>query len=110
MKVTRIGTAEELPLDVRLLSATNKDLREEVRAGRFREDLYYRLNVIPIRVPAFRERKEDIPLLVEHFNKVLSEANSIEAKTITTEAIEYLQEYNWPGIYGSYEILWRGFW
>ncbi len=97
MKITRIGGSEEISLDVRIISATNKDIKEEINKGNFREDLYYRLNVIPIIVPSLKERKEDIPLLINYFNAKLSESNSIKPKIFTKEAINYLCEYNWPG-------------
>ncbi|HBD93922.1 MAG: Fis family transcriptional regulator [Spirochaetes bacterium GWF1_31_7] len=97
MKITRIGGSEEISLDVRIISATNKDIKEEINKGNFREDLYYRLNVIPIVVPSLKERKEDIPLLINYFNTKLAESNSIKPKLFTKEAIHYLCDYNWPG-------------
>ncbi len=89
----RVGGTTDIKVDVRVISATNKDIKEEVTSGRFREDLYYRLNVIPINIPPLRERKEDIPLLVEHFLKKTSE----NPKRITPEAMKLLMDYSWRG-------------
>lgn len=97
MKICRIGSNKEHCIDVRIIAATNKDLRTEVLNGRFREDLYYRLNVISIRIPALRERTEDIPFLIDYFAKKLSDDNNIDLKKFDTEAIRYLEEYSWPG-------------
>ena len=91
----RVGGNKTMKSDVRLISATNKDLRHEVAEGRFREDLLYRLNVITLRLPSLRERKEDIPLLVEHFLK--GHAGAKEPKTIDEKALEILMKYDWPG-------------
>jgi DNA-binding NtrC family response regulator len=91
----RVGGNKMMKSDVRLISATNKDLRQEVAAGTFREDLLYRLNVITLRLPPLRERKEDIPLLVEHFLK--SKAGAKEPKKIDDKALEILMRYDWPG-------------
>jgi two-component system nitrogen regulation response regulator NtrX len=82
---------------VRVLAATNKDLEAEIRAGRFREDLYFRLNVIPIYVPPLRERAEDIPLLVEHFVADFAVEYGRPAKTVTAGAMARLRSYRWPG-------------
>jgi two-component system nitrogen regulation response regulator NtrX len=95
--VTRIGGAKPVQVDVRVLAATNKALEEEITAGRFREDLYYRLNVVPVHVPPLRERREDIPLLVQYFAGVLSEREGITPKTIEPEAVKCLTELDWPG-------------
>jgi two-component system, NtrC family, nitrogen regulation response regulator NtrX len=84
-------------VDVRVIAATNKDLDEEISRGNFREDLFYRLNVIPFYVPPLRERKEDIPLLSKHFLKEFSAAYSRRSREITDEAIETLTRYSWPG-------------
>ncbi len=89
----RIGGTNDVKVDVRIISATNKDLKEEIAAGRFREDLFYRLNVVPIKIPPLRERKEDIPLLVEHFLRKTAH----DTKRITTEALKLLIDYSWKG-------------
>jgi len=95
--VTRIGGAKPIQVDVRVLAATNKNLEEEIAAGRFREDLYYRLNVVPLFVPPLRERREDIPLLVAHFVNVLSEREGVTPRVVTPEAVQALSELDWPG-------------
>jgi len=95
--VTRIGGARPIKVDVRILAATNKALDEEIAAGRFREDLYYRLNVVPLRVPALRDRREDIPLLVRHFLTVLSKQDGLPPKSIDDEAVQRLVAWDWPG-------------
>jgi two-component system nitrogen regulation response regulator NtrX len=82
---------------VRIISATNKDLKEEVKKGNFREDLLYRLNVIPIMVPPLRERKEDIPLLVDHLLESFAVEYGKKAKKITHEALAVIEAYDWPG-------------
>jgi DNA-binding NtrC family response regulator len=84
-------------VDVRIIAATNVDLRNMVREGRFREDLFYRLNVISIELPPLRQRKEDIPLLVEHFLKKYAEENERPVRRITPEALRPLMAYSWPG-------------
>ncbi|MGQ9591191.1 MAG: sigma-54 interaction domain-containing protein, partial [Planctomycetota bacterium] len=94
--IRRVGGKEYIPVDVRVISATNKDLLEEVRAGNFREDLYYRLNVITIRVPSLRERKEDIPELVENFLEEVAKETGVR-KRIEPAAVQRLAQYNWPG-------------
>ncbi|MBA4313134.1 MAG: sigma-54-dependent Fis family transcriptional regulator [Chlorobiaceae bacterium] len=91
----RVGGTNELRVDVRVLSATNKNLQEESRAGRFREDLLYRLNVITIKMPSLREHREDIPLLVEHFLK--KKSKSKEPKRLTEDALKVLMVYDWHG-------------
>ena len=96
-KVTRVGDSKEIKVDVRVLAATNKDLRQEIAGGRFREDLYHRLAVIVVKVPSLNERKEDIPLLIEHFNRRIADDYGHPAKTFTPDAIKALQEYNWSG-------------
>jgi two-component system nitrogen regulation response regulator NtrX len=96
-EVTRIGGARRISVDVRVLAATNKNLREEIQTGRFREDLFYRLNVVPIAVPPLRERRDDIPLLVAHFLDKLSQQDGIAPKTMSDDAIERLQGMEWPG-------------
>ena len=92
-----LGGVQEIQADVRIIAATNVDLRQMVREGRFREDLFYRLNVISIDLPALRQRREDIPLLVEHFLKKYSEENERPKRRITTEALRPLVSYAWPG-------------
>ncbi len=89
----RVGGTTDIKVDVRVISATNKDIKEETASGRFREDLYYRLNVVPIQIPPLRERKEDIPLLVEHFLKKISN----QPRKITPEAMRVLMGYPWKG-------------
>ena len=93
----RLGGTETIKVDVRILAATNSDLRKLVLESRFREDLYYRLNVIIIPLPPLRERKEDIPLLVEHFLKKFSEENARSGLQFSAEAMKALMDYNWPG-------------
>lgn len=95
--ITRIGGAKPVQVDVRVLAATNKNLEEEIAAGRFREDLYYRLNVVPITVPALRERREDISLLVWYFLQQFAERDGLPARSISDEALQRLSELDWPG-------------
>jgi two-component system, NtrC family, nitrogen regulation response regulator NtrX len=95
--VTRIGSAKPVQVDVRVLAATNKRLEDEIAAGRFREDLFYRLNVVPIAVPPLRERKEDVPLLAAHFVNTLSQREGIPPRALAPEAVQRLQEFDWPG-------------
>jgi two-component system, NtrC family, nitrogen regulation response regulator NtrX len=96
-RVTRVGDSKEIKVDVRVLAATNKDLRKEIDAGRFREDLYHRLAVIVVKVPSLNDRREDIPLLIEHFNRRTAEDYGHPPKNFTPEAIKALQDYNWTG-------------
>jgi two-component system response regulator HydG len=96
-EVERLGSSQPLPVDVRVVAATNRDLREEVQKGRFREDLFYRLNVIAIPLPPLRERKEDIPLLVEHFLAAYCARNQRPLMRVTREALERLVAHAWPG-------------
>jgi Nif-specific regulatory protein len=93
----RVGGTETIHVDIRLITATNKDLEKEVRGGKFREDLYYRLNVVPVFLPSLRERKEDVPLLVNHFLKIANQENGKNVKYISKEAMDYLMNYSWPG-------------
>ena len=86
-----------MQVDVRIIAATNKDLAEEVRQGRFREDLYYRLNVIEIRIPPLRERREDIPLLAEHFVQRISSESGKDISGISSTALNLLIAHDWPG-------------
>jgi len=93
----RLGGLENIKVDVRIIAATNSDLQEAVAAGSFRDDLYYRLNVIVIKLPSLRERSEDIPLLAEHFIRKYCEENSRSLCTIDPAALRTLMEYRWPG-------------
>ncbi|MEW5915260.1 MAG: sigma-54 dependent transcriptional regulator, partial [Gemmatimonadota bacterium] len=93
----RVGSNESVATDFRLIAATNVDLAAEVAAGRFREDLYYRLHVFPIHVPALRERPSDIPLLVEHFRARFAATHKVEPAAFTDETLAQLMEYEWPG-------------
>ena len=93
----RVGGTQRIKVDVRVLAATNKDLTAEIRAGRFREDLYFRLNVIPIFVPALRDRQQDIPMLAEHFMALLAAEYGRRPKRLAPEAAARLQQYAWPG-------------
>lgn len=95
--ITPVGADKSISVNVRVLAATNKDLEKEMAAGRFREDLYHRLSVIVIRVPGLDERKEDIPLLVDHFSHLLTVENGVYKKTFTPEAYAALQAKNWSG-------------
>src|SRR6218665_1155451 len=96
-KITRVGGEKEIKVNVRVVAATNKDLQKEIAAGNFREDLYHRLSVILIHVPSLNERKEDIPVLAEHFLKMICEDHGMPLKTFTKEAIKELQKINWTG-------------
>jgi two-component system nitrogen regulation response regulator NtrX len=96
-KLQRIGGGRTLTIDIRVIASTSKDLSKEIEAGRFREDLYYLLNVIPIQVPALRERTEDLPELIRYYLAQLAEKNHAPVKTFSTEAIECLKRYPWPG-------------
>ena len=93
----RLGGVEELQVDARVIAATNVDLQRLVAEGRFREDLFYRLNVISIKLPPLRERREDIPLLIEHFLNEYSVENGVPLRRISPDALRYLLDYNWPG-------------
>jgi two-component system, NtrC family, response regulator PilR len=96
-KVRPIGSTEELDVDVRVIAATNKDLEKEIAEGRFREDLYYRLSVIPVHVPALRDRREDIPLLARHFLERFRNTTGKKIEGIEPKAMERLEAYDWPG-------------
>jgi two-component system response regulator PilR (NtrC family) len=96
-KVRPIGSTEEADVDVRIIAATNKEFEKEIAEGRFREDLYYRLSVIPIHVPALRERREDIPLLTRHFLEHFRKAMEKPIEGISPEAMTRLESYDWPG-------------
>ena len=93
----RIGGADDIHVDVRIISATNQNLADNVKSGSFREDLYYRLNVIPLHLPPLRERKEDIPALTRHFIEKYSREFGKEIKTISAYALELLMQYPFPG-------------
>lgn len=93
----RVGGSEEIEVDIRIVAATNRDLMPLVQSGVFREDLYYRLNVVHIPIPPLRERREDIPLLVAHFAEKGARENNIEPKTFSTSALNHLCGYEWPG-------------
>ncbi|HEY5726494.1 MAG TPA: sigma 54-interacting transcriptional regulator, partial [Methylomirabilota bacterium] len=93
----RVGGKETVRVDVRVLAASNQDLKELIVQGRFREDLFYRLNVIPIEVPPLRRRKEDLPSLVEYFIALFSAENGKRLKTMSVEALAYFLAYDWPG-------------
>ncbi len=95
--IQRVGADKDIKVNVRVIAATNKDLKKEIEEGRFREDLYHRLAVILIKVPALNERRDDIPLLIEHFANKIAEEQGNATKTFTKEAILLLQEYDWTG-------------
>jgi two-component system nitrogen regulation response regulator NtrX len=96
-EVERLGSARTIKVDVRVIAATNKNLEEAIQRGEFREDLYFRLNVIPIQVPPLRDRREDIPLLVQHFARRTSEEHNLKPKRFDPRAMEALQRYRWRG-------------
>ena len=96
-KVSPVGSDKEIKVDVRVLAATNKDLKKEIEAGKFREDLYHRLSVIEIHVPSLDERKDDIPILVKHFAKLISEEQGTSVKEFDDKAIKALQNFSWTG-------------
>jgi DNA-binding NtrC family response regulator len=93
----RLGSGETVKLDVRVIAATNAELEHRIEHGKFREDLYYRLNVVPIRIPPLRDRWQDIPLLVEHFLEKICTAENLPPKAVYPETLEVLQRYPWPG-------------
>ena len=96
-KISRVGSDKDIKVDVRVIAATNKDLRAEIKAGKFREDLYHRLAVILIRVPSLDERKDDIPILVNHFADLISEQQGSPKKSFTEAALDRLKLYSWTG-------------
>jgi len=96
-KVSPVGSDKEIKVDVRVLAATNKNMQKEIEAGRFREDLYHRLSVIEIYVPALDERKEDIELLVRHFAKLVADEQGNAAREFAPEAIKALEAFSWTG-------------
>ncbi len=93
----KVGGTKTIKVDVRVVAATNKDLKSEVQKGTFREDLYFRLNVVPIMMPPLRQRKNDIPLLIQHFIKQCCEESALKKKSFSEEAIRSMSEYEWPG-------------
>lgn len=96
-EITRVGSDKPIKVNVRVLAATNKDLKKEIAEGRFREDLYHRLNVIPIHVPALDDRKDDIPLLINHFLEQICHEQGWKTKSFSTAAMTALQQRSWPG-------------
>ena len=96
-KISRVGSDKEIKVNVRVLAATNKDLQHEIKEGRFREDLYHRLGVILINNPSLDERKDDIPILIEHFNSEICMEHGIAKKSFTDDALKVLMAYNWSG-------------
>jgi transcriptional regulator with GAF, ATPase, and Fis domain len=96
-ELTRVGSDKSIKVNVRVLAATNKNLKKEIELGNFREDLYHRLNVIPIHVPCLDDRKEDIPLLVTHFCELICSEQGIQPKAFEAAAIELLQKRSWTG-------------
>lgn len=96
-RITRVGGDKEIKVDVRVVAATNKDLREEIRKGKFREDLYHRLAVILVHVPDLNSRREDIPQLVDHFNKIVCAEYGVPPKKFSKDALKELQQNNWSG-------------
>jgi DNA-binding NtrC family response regulator len=95
--VRRVGGRQATPIDVRFISATNEDLEESVRNGSFRQDLFYRLNVVPVRLPDLKDRREDIPLLVQHFLQSFASRAGEPARRFSPEAMRVLMTHNWPG-------------
>jgi len=93
----RVGGSEEIEVDIRVVTATNKDLQQEVEKGTFREDLYYRLNVVHVHLPPLRERREDIPLLLAHFVEKIAAEGNLPRKSISPEALDFFSGYEWPG-------------
>ena len=93
----RVGGSKTIKVDVRLITATNKDLTQHIKKGSFREDLYYRINVVPIIIPPLRERRDDIPLLIDHFVKKFNKENTKNVKGVSKEALDLMMNYDWPG-------------
>jgi len=96
-KISRVGSDKDIKVNVRVVAATNKDLKKEIAEGNFREDLYHRLAVILINVPALNERREDIPLLIKFFTQQIANEQGTAVKTFSTQAIKMLQNYDWTG-------------
>ncbi len=97
MRVTRVGSTVEIPIDVRVIASSNRDVEKLIEESKFREDLFFRLNVFPLTVPPLRERKDDLPLLIEHFLTVFSEKYKVDKKELLPETMERLTVYHWPG-------------
>jgi DNA-binding NtrC family response regulator len=95
--IQRVGADKDIKVNVRVIAATNKNLEKEIAEGRFREDLYHRLAVILIKVPALNDRREDIPMLIEHFTSKIAEEQGNAVKKFSDKALLLLQEYNWTG-------------
>jgi DNA-binding NtrC family response regulator len=102
-EVERVGDSKPMKVDIRIVAATNSDLRQMVKEGSFREDLYYRLNVIPVRLPPLRARKEDVPLLAHHFIKKSCQENGVAVKPISQDSLRVLMAYDWPGNIRQFE-------
>jgi transcriptional regulator with PAS, ATPase and Fis domain len=102
-EIERVGESRPMRLDIRVIAASNMDLRKMVKEGTFREDLFYRLNVIPVTLPALRQRREDIPLLAQHFVRKSCADNGIPVKTIAQETLRALMAYDWPGNIRQFE-------
>ena len=96
-KIQRVGSQKDINVDVRVIAATNKDLKKEIEQGNFREDLYHRLAVIVIEVPELSKRRSDIPILIDHFSKIISKEQGIETKKFDKDSIKLLENYNWSG-------------
>ena len=94
--IVRVGGTKQIPLDIRVVAATNRDLKEQIECGQFREDLYYRLNVVSIKIPALSERREDVPLLVKYFTKKFNRQHG-KNKVMSKSVIKLLSDYEWPG-------------
>jgi DNA-binding NtrC family response regulator len=102
-EIERVGESRTVKFDIRVIAATNTDLKKMVKDGAFREDLFYRLNVIPVTLPSLRDRREDIPLLAQHFIRKSCRDNGLPAKTISQEALRVLMAYEWPGNIRQFE-------
>jgi len=96
-RISRVGSDKDIKVDVRVIAATNKDLKKEIAEGKFREDLYHRLAVILIEVPSLNERREDIPELIEYFAKKIAGEQGTQVKKFSAKAIKLLQDYDWTG-------------
>jgi DNA-binding NtrC family response regulator len=96
-RIQRVGSDKDIKVDVRVVAATNKNLKEEILAGRFREDLYHRLAVILIKVPSLNERRSDIPLLIDYFSSQISNSQGDGPKVFSAEAVDLLKQYDWTG-------------